>query len=64
MVVLGWLIFKRGWIISIANVQWRMEFPNAGVKHYTVNNSNHVLLILNLSGGEVSMAKYFKFEKF
>lgn len=41
-----------------------MEFPNARVKYYTATNSNNVVLILNLSGGEVSVAKYFKFEKF
>lgn len=49
---------------SIANVQRRTHFPNAGVKHYGVTNSDHIPLILNLFGSEASVAKGFKFEKF
>lgn len=49
---------------SIANVQWRIHFPNAVVKHYGITNSDHVPLIINLFGSEASVAKGFKFKKF
>lgn len=49
---------------SIANVPWCLHFPNAGVKHFSVTNSDHIPLILNLFGSEALVAKGFKFEKF
>lgn len=48
---------------SIANIAWHTSFPNAIVKHYRVTNSDHVPLILNLFGCEISVAKTFKFER-
>lgn len=49
---------------SIANVQWGLDFPNAGVRHYSVTNLDHTPLILNIFGEEIRLAKSFKFEKF
>lgn len=49
---------------SITNVRWHTSYPNAGVKHFSITNSDHVPLILSLVGGENSVPKCFKFEKF
>lgn len=49
---------------SIANVQWRVNFPNAGVRHYAVTTSDHIPLILNFFWDEARVAKCFKFEQF
>lgn len=49
---------------NIANVPWCLHFPNAGVKHFSVTNSDHIPLILNFFGSEASVAKGFKFKKF
>lgn len=35
---------------GIANVQWRMTFPNTAIQHYEYAPSDHVPLILNLFG--------------
>lgn len=35
---------------AIADVLWRIEHPNAKVQHYDYAPSDHVPIILNLSG--------------
>lgn len=49
---------------GIANVPWRMTFPDAEVQYYQYVPSDHHLIILNSSGNETSVPKSFKFEIF
>lgn len=48
----------------IANVQWRISYPNARVHHFSITNSDHVPLILPFFGSEPQVATCFKFETF
>ncbi|KAB1213093.1 hypothetical protein CJ030_MR5G015919 [Morella rubra] len=47
---------------AIANVPWRIAYPNATIHHYKIAPSDHTSIILRFLGYEPSMPKPFKFE--
>lgn len=49
---------------SIANIPWRTAFPNATVSHHPIAPSDHISIILDFLGVEISVPKAFKFKGF
>lgn len=49
---------------GIANIPWRVVYPNAVIQHYDITTSDHITLVLSLLGLEQHAPEAFKFEGF